>query len=350
LKYIAKTVCHSSRRREIVKIRNLWLAVLIGAFAAHAQDAAPNPGLALQGADHYSFMVGDVKVTALSDGTVPQDLHVVLTGTSNEKTDALLTKSFLSSPVETSINAFLFRVEDRVVLVDTGAGEFFGPGFGDKLLASLASVGAAPGQITDVLLTHAHDDHMGGLVHGGRLTFPNATVHLNKADLDFFMDRKNSKRTGYAMSYFDQAARALEPCLKAGKIKTFAAAEEVLPGVTAEPHPGHTPGSTFYTLRSRGQEIVFIGDIIHFAAVQAPAPEITVAYDVNPAMAAAVRLQALSGFADRGTLVAVPHFPFPGVGHFRRAGSGFEWIPVEYGNRQPGTDNAFADPHKNGDK
>jgi glyoxylase-like metal-dependent hydrolase (beta-lactamase superfamily II) len=193
-----------------MKLCNLWLAGLAVATTAIAHSQLENnPGTALQGPDYYSFVVGDVKITALSDGTVPQDLHVLLRNTTNEKSDALLADGFLSNPVETSINAFLFRDGNKLVLVDTGAGEFFGPGFGGKLLSSLASVGVSPEQITDVLLTHAHDDHMGGLVQGGQLTFPNAIVHMGKPDLDFFLDRGNSKRTGYAMSYFDQAFTAL---------------------------------------------------------------------------------------------------------------------------------------------
>jgi glyoxylase-like metal-dependent hydrolase (beta-lactamase superfamily II) len=120
--------------------------------------------------------------------------------------------------------------------------------------------------------------------------------------------------------------------------------------VTAAPNPGHTPGSIFYTLRSHGQQIVFTGDIIHFAAVQGPDPKITVAYDVDPALAVSTRQTALSNFADQRTLLAIPHLSFPGVGHFRRAGTGFEWVPVAYGNRQPGTDAGFADPHRMGDK
>lgn len=337
---------------ETMKLRNLWLGIVMSGltFAGYSRSATPNPGLALQGSDHYSFTVGYVKITALSDGTAPQDLHALLRNTTDQKTDALLKRSFLSNPVEASINAFLLRDESRLVLVDTGAGDFFGPGLGDKLVSSLASIGVAPEQITDVLLTHAHYDHMGGLVHGGKLTFPNAVVHMSKADLDFFMDRANSARTGYAMSYFDQAQTALEPCLKSGRIKTFAGTEEVLPGVTAEPHPGHTPGSVFYTLKSHGEQIVFIGDIIHFASVQAPAPEITITYDVIPAMAASVREWALSTFADHRTLVAVPHFYFPGVGHFRRIGSGFEWMPIAYGNREPASAGALAESHKNGDR
>jgi glyoxylase-like metal-dependent hydrolase (beta-lactamase superfamily II) len=124
----------------------------------------------------------------------------------------------------------------------------------------------------------------------------------------------------------------------------------VLPGVTAELRPGHTPGSAFYTLRSHGQEIVFVGDIIHVAAIQGPDPMITITYDVDPIKAAAVREQALATFADHRTLVAVPHLPFPGVGHFRRLGTGFEWVAVAYSNREAGSEGAFADPHKNGDR
>jgi glyoxylase-like metal-dependent hydrolase (beta-lactamase superfamily II) len=163
-----------------MKLNALRLIVLmsVAAMGAYSQPANQSPGLALQGPDHYSFTVGDVKITALSDGTVPQDLHVLLQNTTNEKTDALLARGFLSNPYEASINAFLFQDGNRLVLVDTGSGEFFGPGFGGKLLSSLASVGVSPAQITDILLTHAHDDHMGGLVHGGKLTFPNATVHM----------------------------------------------------------------------------------------------------------------------------------------------------------------------------
>jgi hypothetical protein len=164
-----------------MELRNLWLAglAMVTTVAAHPQ-LANNPGIALQDPDHYSLLVGDVKITALSDGTVPQDLHVLLRNTTNEKTDALLAEGFLSNPVEASINAYLFQDGNRLVLVDTGSGEFFGPGIGGKLLSSLASVGISPQQITDVLLTHAHDDHMGGLVRGARLTFPNTTVHLGK--------------------------------------------------------------------------------------------------------------------------------------------------------------------------
>ena len=106
-----------------------------------------------------------------------------------------------------------------------------------------------------------------------------------------------------------------------------------MPGVTASLHPEHTPGSAFYTLESNGQKIVFVGDIVHIASVQFPDPAITIEYDVNTAQAAAVRQHAFSDFARDRTLIAIPHVSFPGVGHVRALGSGFEWVPIDYGNR-----------------
>ena len=304
-----------------------------------APAPAPAPitsaGIALQGADHYRFRVGDVEIVALSDGSVPQDLHSLLRKTTVAHTDTLLNRAFLSNPVEASINAYVFRTGMHVVLVDTGSGDFFGPGVGGKLLASMKQAGIAPSEVTDVLLTHAHDDHMGGLVHNGALNFPNAIVHLGKPDLDFFMDRSNAARSAYDRSYFDQADIALKPVLAAGKMRTFTRTSELLPGVTASIHPGHTPGSAFYTLASRGQSITFIGDIIHVAAVQAPDTGVAITYDVDPARAVSVRQKAFARFADDRTLVAVPHLSFPGIGHLRKTASGYEWVPAPYGNRAP---------------
>ena len=187
-------------------------------------------------------------------------------------------------------------------------------------------------------------------MHNGQLTFPHATVHMGQADLDFFLDRSNSRISHYDMSYFDQAFTALKPYLDAGKIQPFRGTTEVLPGVSATVHPGHTPGSAFYTLVNSGQSIVFVGDIIHVAAVQGPDPEVTITYDVDPGRAVAVRKEAFSTFARERTLIAVPHLPFPGVGHLKQVGFGYEWIPVSYGNRLPTGKDGFTDPHKGGDK
>lgn len=312
------------------------LGMMLGAAAPALAETAPSASTAAyaQSADTYTLPLGDFEIVALSDGTVPQDLHKLLTATTEVQTDKLLSQAFLSNPVEASVNAYLIRNGARRILVDTGAGQLFGPGFGGKLYDSLASIGVKPGDITDILITHVHTDHTGGLVIDGKPAFPNATVYVGAPDLAFFLDPSNSEKTGYDRQYFDEAAKTIGIYEKIGKVKTFAGSETILPGIVATVHPGHTPGSAFYTVSSAGQSMVFVGDIIHVAAVQFPEPAITIVYDVDPGQAQAVREEAFSEFADERQLIAAPHLPFPGIGHIRAEGdASFGWFPVEYRNR-----------------
>lgn len=321
--------------RHLISAFAFMSAALLPMYPASAQ---PGPGpqhVALQQSGGYRIRVGDVDVTALTDGSVLQDLHALLKHTTHQQIDALLADNFQANPVEASINAFLIALPGRLVLVDTGAGELFGPGNGGRLLESLLSVGIKPDQISDVLITHSHSDHVGGLVKGGQRVFGSATVHVSKQDVDFFFDPASQAQTGYDKSYFDIAQTSLKPYRDIGKLAMFATGGEILPGIVATLHPGHTPGATFFTLTSKGEHIVFIGDTIHIAAVQFPKPGVTISYDQNDAAAAQVRKQSFAEFARNGDLIAGPHLPFPGLGHVRSDGkSGFGWVPVTYTNRE----------------
>lgn len=140
--------------------RSLLAAVALGLLVGTAMptfaqsEGAQATASYTQAADSYSFPLGDIEITALSDGTVPQDLYKLLTGTSQSEVDGLLDRSFLANPVEASINVYLLRAGDRRILVDTGSGSLFGPGFGGKLRDSLARIGVKPQDITDILITH----------------------------------------------------------------------------------------------------------------------------------------------------------------------------------------------------
>lgn len=321
--------------RSLISTALAAATAIAGPPPASAQVAAPSPQhVTAQAADSYDIQIGDVRVTALSDGTVPQDLHTLLQRTTARHTDELLARNFQVNSVEASLNAFLVRLPGKFVLVDTGSGQLFGPGNGGKLLDALGRAGVQPSQITDVLITHAHDDHSGGLVKDGKRVFENAVVHIGKPDIDFFFDNANQVRTGYDKSYFEVAQQTLKPYLDAGKLSTFSGKQEVLPGITGEIHPGHTPGSAFYMLESKGERIVFVGDIVHVAAVQFPDPKVTIAYDEDENGAARVRAQTFASLAKSGDLIAVPHLPFPGFGHVRAtSGGGYDWVPVTYTNR-----------------
>ena len=318
----------------VVSLLVTFAACNLGAPSAAAGESVQTyPAVEQLGAYTYSFRVGNIRITALSDGTVPGDLHELLRDTTNQKTDGLLKKGFAANPVEISINVFMFKLGGRLFLVDTGSGDLFPAGFGGKLLQSLAAAGVHPEEVTDILLTHAHDDHMGGLIHNGAMAFPNAIVHVGKADVEFFQDRSNAAKAHYGMNYFDDYFASLKHYVDAGKVQTFEGTTMIVPGITATVHPGHTPGSAFYTVESDGQRIVFVGDIIHVGAVQFPQPDITITYDVDRRLAARVRKTAFAEFARDRTLIAFPHIPFPGVGHVRTSATGYEWVPIVYGNR-----------------
>ncbi|WP_224367954.1 MBL fold metallo-hydrolase [Hyalangium versicolor] len=310
------------------------VATLSGGFAAPFAEASPPaaewkaqlPGV-------YRFRLGDFQISVLSDGSVPQDLHALLTRTTPAEVDKLLQRSFLKNPVEASINAYLIDTGSRLVLVETGAGLLFGPGLGGKLIASLAAAGYRPEQINDILITHIHADHSGGLVDATGMVFPNATVHVGKADVDFFLNPANIGAGGYDRKYFDGAVKTVGPYMRAGKVKPFTSAGEILPGITAIPTPGHTPGHSFYLIESQGQQLEVWGDILHFAAVQFPKPSVTIVYDVDPSAAAAQRAKQFSLAATQRKLVAGTHLPYPGIGHVRAEGSGYIWVPIDYFDR-----------------
>lgn len=312
------------------------LALLSAAPAALAAPgtttSTTQPRVLPQPSGVYRFNVGDVQITALSDGTAPQDLHKLLQGTTAARTDAALKHEFLANPVQTSINVFMLEMGSRHVLIDTGVGDLFGPGSGGRLTDSMASAGIRAEQIDDILITHVHPDHVGGLVRDGRTMFPNAVVHFGKPDLEYFVEpAKGSAEHGDAKAS-EEAGKMLKPYLDGGKVSTFTGSAEVVPGITATPHPGHTPGSAFYTLTTKDGSVVFVGDIVHAAVVQFATPRVSIMYDAEPRLAIDVRKKAFAEFADKRTLVAAPHLSFPGVGYVRKTGKNYQWIPINYEN------------------
>jgi len=124
----------------------------------------------------------------------------------------------------------------------------------------------------------------------------------------------------------------VQPFVDAGKVKTFSGATTLFDGISAIPAPGHTPGHTFYAIESRGEKLVFWGDLIHVAEVQMPDPGVTIVFDVDPKAAAATRKKAFADAVKGRYWVAGDHISFPGVGHLRRDDAVYRWIPMTYVN------------------
>jgi len=224
--------------------RSLALAVLLSMTALTAPvislpafAAAPfqkvQPG-------YLHVMVGKFEISAISDGTVDLPIDKLLAQPAG-KTNAELSRSFLIDPTETSVNAFLINTGDRLILVDTGAGQLFGP-TPCKLAANIRAAGYELDQIDDVVLTHLHADHVGGLVSDGKMVFPKATIHADKADTDYWLSAAQQTKNGDAFGFFAGAMVSLNPYVQSGQLKPFIGDTEIVPGVKAVAAHGHTPG------------------------------------------------------------------------------------------------------------
>jgi glyoxylase-like metal-dependent hydrolase (beta-lactamase superfamily II) len=296
--------------------------------SAVAQAAAPQ--VKTQAPGYYRMMLGDFEVTALNDGTFAAPLDKLLSNTTPAKTDKALAAAYLKNPVETSVNGFLINTGTKLILVDTGAGTYFGPTLGN-LVAALKASGYTPEQVDEIYITHMHADHIGGLFNAGKMVFPNAIVRADKHESDYWVSQahldaapKDNK------DFFKDAIEIMSPYIAAGKFKPFDGDTELVPGIRALASHGHTPGHTTYIVESQGQKLALWGDLMHAFAVQFPTPSVTIAFDSDSKAAAVQREKAFVDAAKNGYWAAAAHLPFPGIGHLRANGTGFTWVPANY--------------------
>jgi len=278
----------------------------------------------------YRMSLGDFEVTALSDGTLPLPVDQLLTNTTPAKVKQALDREHLTSPIETSVNAYLINTGSKLVLIDTGTSNLFGPSLG-KLVANLKASGYKPEQVDEIYITHMHPDHAGGLSMAGKALFPKAIVRAAKAEGDYWLNQANmAKAPQQQKDMFKGIQSALQPYVGAGKYKPFEGDAELVPGIRAVASSGHTPGHTFYVVESKGQKLVVWGDVMHVASVQFADPSVTMQFDSDSKKAAAARKQAYADAAAKGYYVAIAHVSFPGIGHVIADGKAYRWAPVNY--------------------
>jgi glyoxylase-like metal-dependent hydrolase (beta-lactamase superfamily II) len=341
--HISKFRSRSESNLRSRSFRGLQSLLILGAVmsvsvnaAAGAEDVdfkiGKNPVLDTEQAGYYRMKLGKVDVITLSDGSAALGLEEVVLNEKPGELERLLSFTYEKSPVHCSINGFLIHLNGRWIMVDAGASELIGPTAG-KLPDSLSRLGVKPEEISDIYITHVHPDHTGGLTLGSTRVFPNATIHINKREMDYWFDKSAAAKSHEPIkSFFAQAEIKLRPYMDAGQIKTFDDVTEFAPGFKSQPAYGHTPGHTFYVLEDGGQKMVFVGDLVHIPSVQFDDPNIAMRFDCDSPQAVKTRKALFADAAQKGYLVVGDHLQFPGTGHIHSDGDHYRWIPVPYIN------------------
>jgi glyoxylase-like metal-dependent hydrolase (beta-lactamase superfamily II) len=281
----------------------------------------------------YQFQLGHFRCTVCSDGQMKppweppwEAFFGVDTGVSDTALTAALTEEkFPRAGVALGYNCLCVETEGETVIIDTGLGSNF-QGYGPELSIQLGKLGPALAQanlstsdISIVILTHLHQDHVRGALCSGERTFPHAKHIVHTIEVAFWRDglerpenADHAAVVASALALFDRQLRAVPY------------EYEVVPGIRTIAASGHTPGHMGILVHSDGQQLLCVGDMF-YDSLQLRRPDWWTRYDVDPRQSVHTRRKLAAWAADEGMLVHAYHMPFPGIGRIRRNGQAFEW-------------------------
>jgi glyoxylase-like metal-dependent hydrolase (beta-lactamase superfamily II) len=277
----------------------------------------------------YALRVGEIDVLVISDGVLPLPAATLATNADPAALKAWLDESLLQPDVYTwPLNVVVVRSGGQTVLIDAGLGNAFPDFRAGQLALRLAAADIDPASVTDVVLTHLHMDHVGGLLADGLKggLRPDVPIHVAAAELEFWASPDFSRNTfgGVADVIRATAKRFLDEYR--GRLRLFDAEHEVATGVVALRTGGHTPGHSIVRLASGSERLTFLGDAVfpdHFER-----PDWHNAFDHDPEEAVRVRIDLLRKLAATREPLMAAHLPFPSLGRVAVAGDAFRWVPT----------------------
>lgn len=262
-------------------------------------------------AKYYGFTIGDFQAMVISDASA--SLPATIMGTNQDAADvtAFMESKHLTDAdgnIPNIVDILVLNTGDDLVLFDTGLGN------GNQLISTLAAAGIAPGDVTKVIISHFHPDHVNGLSSDENgLTYPNAEVFFPQPEYDQMPE--------------DHGARAkLQPAMDADMVTLYNDGESLASGITAMAAHGHTPGHMAFMIESNGESLMNIVDSAINVYSGTQHPDWHVQFDSIPDMAVENRKKVFAMSSDDNIRIYGYHFPFPGLGYAVRQGDADEWL------------------------
>lgn len=280
----------------------------------------------------YAVRIGEIDVLVVSDGVLPLPTTMLAHNAAPADRAAWLDGMFLPPDAfDWALNAVMVRSGDKTILIDAGLGsdpDLHLPRAG-QLIKRLEAAGIDLASVTDLVLTHMHMDHVGGLLVEGvkeRLR-KDLRIHVAAAEVKFW-ESPDFSRVAMPPGFPDALRATAKQFVKeyGAQLRQFDEKHEIAPGVVVRRTGGHTPGHSVVRVASGGDALTFAGDAVF--AVGFEHPEWHNGFEHDPEEAARVRLRLLRALAESGELLVATHMPFPSVGHVATDGDAFRWVPV----------------------
>lgn len=276
------------------------------------------PILNTQNAGWTRFKLGDFEGTVVWDGYIHHGYEGIYPNAAPEEMARLQADYRLPSDhIPMDLNPVVMNTGDKLFLIDTGMGQTV-QWFGDKmgrLLENLAAAGISPADIDAVLMTHLHPDHAYGLIlPDGSPAFPNAEVWCTEADWAEWTNPDNLRLNGFRAPWTGGVLDAIKPYRD--RIRLFTAGDTIFPGVSTFSVAGHAAGMVAYLFESRGEKVIFTGDVCHHQVYDPHHPEwfFHMDYDTDPQQGADAKVAIFQKVVAEGIRFHGYHFPFPGLG------------------------------------
>jgi glyoxylase-like metal-dependent hydrolase (beta-lactamase superfamily II) len=299
------------------------------------RNTQPNQSTSHPGRDElvpsrYAIRIGEIDVLVVSDGVLTLPGAMLAHNAEPAVRAAWLEENFLPPDAfDWALNAVVVKSGDRTILVDAGMGEEFPLPRAGQLVYRLEAAGIDLSSVTDVVLTHMHMDHIGGLMIDcvKEALRPDLRIHVAAAEIEFWKSPDFSRVSmpeGFPDALRQSAKRFLNEYRS--KFRVFEDQCEVAPGVTVCRTGGHTPGHSVVRLASGSDRLTFAGDLVFTVGFEHP--DWHNGFEHDPEEAARVRIRLLRELAANRELLVATHMPFPSVGHVAVAGDAFRWVPM----------------------